>query len=143
MLQRHVVLLVDVHGLDIACRRDYRYIWLCIHPILKTKSNYKFQYRIYLYSRVDSEQMECFNKFPLYCSFGCFPFRFRGREFGSDCASSWPLLSFYLSEMIAFNTMILDLSSIIKSYQIMSSTNRLYSKVHHDNRSVYCIPPFI
>ena len=28
----------------------------------------------------------------LVCSFGCFPFKFRGREFGSDCAGSWPLL---------------------------------------------------
>ena len=30
-------------------------------------------------------------------SFGCFPFRFRGRDFGSDCVSSWSLLTFFVS----------------------------------------------
>ena len=28
-------------------------------------------------------------------SFGCFPLRFRGRDYGSYCTSSWSLLNFY------------------------------------------------
>ena len=30
------------------------------------------------------------------CNFGCFPFWFRGRDFGSDCISSWSILIFHL-----------------------------------------------
>ena len=30
------------------------------------------------------------------CSFGCFPFWFRGQDLGSDCVSFWSLLTFYL-----------------------------------------------
>ena len=31
------------------------------------------------------------------CNFGCFPFCFRGHDLGSDCISSWSLLTFYFS----------------------------------------------
>ena len=31
--------------------------------------------------------------------FGCFQFRFQGRESGSDCARSWSLLSVYLTHV--------------------------------------------
>ena len=47
------------------------------------------------------------------CSFGCFPFRFRGRELGYDCASSWSLLSFKFSVasllQIEFKGLVLSL----------------------------------
>ena len=44
----------------------------------------------------------------LICSFGCFPFKFRGREFGSDCAGSWPLLSSSFSLLLFFLIMRLN-----------------------------------
>ena len=31
------------------------------------------------------------------CIFGYYPFWFRGQDFGSDCTSSWSLLTFYFS----------------------------------------------
>ena len=34
------------------------------------------------------------------CYFGCFSLRFRGRFFGSDCGSSWLLLTFLLCSTI-------------------------------------------
>ena len=30
-----------------------------------------------------------------FCYFDCFPFWFRGQVFGSNCYSTWPLLTFY------------------------------------------------
>ena len=34
------------------------------------------------------------------CCFRYFPFWFQGQDFGSDCASSWLLLTFYLTSVV-------------------------------------------
>ena len=38
--------------------------------------------------------------FLTYCNFSYFPLWFSGRDFGSDCISSWSLLIFYFSNTL-------------------------------------------
>ena len=40
------------------------------------------------------------------CCFGCFPFWFRGQDCGSDCASSWPLFTFYFTLSSPLNVLV-------------------------------------
>ena len=49
----------------------------------------------HLLERAAHSVYHIFSLLCLFCSYVCFPFRFRGRGFGSDCASYWSLLSFY------------------------------------------------